>query len=105
MKKLTYKIDSDNLVRDLIELGFIQVEKGIFIHRFAGFKWHTYTTITCKFTAFIDEKELRIDVFTESGDAYVPFYKNDINNHVLSIVQSNIEKELKNCNKILNFEE
>lgn len=92
----TYKI-SDNSSENLKKLGFRRTDDGIYEKTFAGYKWQGYVTITCKFIAFDDCKDIMIDVLQEDGNFYSPYYSGDKNNNVLVIVKQNIKKELERC--------
>lgn len=96
MKKKEYIISS-NEIQHLKELGFRHIGEGVYTYEFVGYKWRGFTTITCKFTAFDDNKLILIDVLTESGEFYAPYYSDDKNSKVLAIVKSNITKEMKRC--------
>ena len=96
MKMTKYKI-YDNDVIILKELGFKHIGEGVYVYEFPGYKWKGFTTITCKFTAFDDKKDILVDVLAESGDFYAPFYTEEKDNQVLKIVNSKIEEQLIKC--------
>ena len=91
-----FKIDN-NERQFLKSIGFKSIGDGIYKYEFPGYKWHGYTTIICRFTAFDDSNEITVDVLNENGELYAPYYSNDKNNSVLAIVKSNIKKEMKKC--------
>lgn len=96
MKRKQFKI-SNNEKNHLKELGFKSIGEGIYIHEFAGYKWRGFTTITCKFTAFNDTHDVIVDVLTENGEYYTPYYFENQNNRVLEIVISNLKEEMNRC--------
>ena len=91
-----YKIE-DNNFDNLKKLGFTSLGDGIYIHNFPCYRWHGFVTITGRFVAYDDTKEIVIDVFQEDGRPYAPYYSNEKNN-VLAIVRANIKKECEKCN-------
>lgn len=96
MKKGEYIINSND-IQNLKKLGFRHIGDGVYVLEFTGYKWRGFVTITCRFTAFDDNKTILIDVFTENGEYYSPYYKDEKTNSVLSVIKSNITKEIKRC--------
>ena len=96
MRRFNYKIN-DNDIKHLKELGFKNISEGVYEYQFAGYKWQGFTTITCKFIAFDDNKDIIVDVLNENGNLYAPYYSDDNDNRVLAIIKSNITKEMKKC--------
>ncbi len=104
MKNKYVIFDNDEIV--LKQLGFRHIGDGVYIHDFVGYKWHGYTTITCRFTVFNNSLDVQVDVYSESGQIYAPYYNEEKNNEVLKIIRANISRELKHCNiRIANKEE
>lgn len=94
MDKRLYKID-DNSIQNLKKIGFKYSETGIYTYEFPGYKWHGYTTIICRVTAFEDSKNVVIDVLNESLELYAPYYAENTNSNVLAIVKANIKREIQ----------
>ena len=94
MENYIYKIE-DNSIENLKNLGFRHVGDGVYQYEFAGYKWHNYTTITCKIKAFDDTDRINIDVYTENGDLYSPYYSDEKDSKVLAVVKANIKKEFE----------
>lgn len=92
----TYKI-KDNDLNYLRSLNFKHIGDGIYIHDFPCYKWNGYITITGRFTAYDDKKDISIDIYQEDGRLYFPFYNEHNNNDVLKIVKANIKKEMIKC--------
>lgn len=93
----SYRIKNNN-TDNLIWLGFKHIGDGIYIHNFPCYKWNGYVTITGRFTAYDEKKDIIIDVYQEDGRPYSPYYSNtDSNSEVLAIIHSNINKERKRC--------
>ena len=96
MRRFNYKINNND-IKHLKELGFRNIGEGVYEYQFAGYKWQGFTTITCKFIAFDDNKDIIVDVLNENGNLYAPYYSDDNDNRVLAIIKSNITKEMKKC--------
>ena len=96
MKRLLFKIDN-NEISNLKAIGFKHIGEGVYEYTFPGYKWQGYTTIICKFIAFDNTRDIIVDVLTENGNLYSPYYSDNTSSDVLAIIKSNITKEMKKC--------